>query len=108
MSATGSRSIPADTASSATSTSPTRSFQSILMNSPLADRVVCDELRLVDWTRRPMPWIFRADDLEELRTSPKMVARKFDMTVDAEILDLIDLELLGVDPEEGTGKVEIG
>lgn len=77
-------------------------FQSILMNSPLADRVVCDELRLVDWTRRPMPWIFRADDLEELRTSPKMVARKFDMTVDAEILDLIDRELLGVDPEEGT------
>jgi hypothetical protein len=29
-----------------------------------------------------MPWIFRADDLEELRTSPKMVARKFDMTVE--------------------------
>jgi len=30
-----------------------------------------------------------------LRASPKLVARKFDVTVDAEILDLVDRELLG-------------
>jgi hypothetical protein len=71
-------------------------FQTILMNSPLRDAVIDDELRLVDWTRRPMPWTFRAQDLPLLRDSPKLVARKFDVTVDAEILDLVDRELLGL------------
>lgn len=70
-------------------------FQTILMNSPLRDAVINDELRVVDWTRRPMPWTFRADDLTMLRGSPKLVARKFDMTVDTAILDLVDRELLG-------------
>ncbi len=69
-------------------------FQTILINSPLRDSVVNDELRHVDWTRNPMPAIFRVDDLELLRRSPKLLARKFDVTVDAEILDLIDRELL--------------
>ena len=76
-------------------------FHTVLMNSPLADKVICDELRLIDWTRTPMPWVFRADDLERLRAAPQMVARKFDMTVDAEILDLVDRELLGVAHENG-------
>ncbi|MDQ3849104.1 MAG: beta-1,6-N-acetylglucosaminyltransferase [Actinomycetota bacterium] len=69
-------------------------FHTVLMNSPLRDSVVNDELRHVDWTRQPMPAIFGADDLGTLRASPKLVARKFDVTVDAEILDLIDRELL--------------
>lgn len=69
-------------------------FHTILMNSPLADSVVNDELRHVDWTRKPMPAIFGVDDLELLRNSPKLVARKFDSGVDADILDLIDRELL--------------
>lgn len=70
-------------------------FQTILMNSPLRDRVVNDELRLVDWTRQPMPWVWRAADLETLRRSDKLMARKFDVSVDAEVLDLVDRELLG-------------
>jgi len=70
-------------------------FHTILMNSPLRDRVVDDELRLVDWTRDPKPWIFRADELEMLRRSPAVMARKFDTTVDERILDLVDRELLG-------------
>ncbi len=69
-------------------------FHTILLNSPLRDSVVNDELRHVDWTREPMPAIFGVGDLETLRRSPKLVARKFDATVDAEILDLIDRELL--------------
>ena len=64
------------------------------MNSPLRDSVVNDELRYVDWTRDPMPAIFGAGDLELLRRSPKLLARKFDSTYDAEIIDLIDSELL--------------
>lgn len=69
-------------------------FHTILMNSPLRDAVVNDELRHVDWTRKPLPAIFGVDDLETLRRSPKLMARKFDVTVDAQILDLIDRELL--------------
>jgi len=69
-------------------------FHTILMNSPLRDRVVNDELRHVDWTREPLPAIFGASDLETLRRSPKLMARKFDGTLDSEILDLIDSELL--------------
>ncbi len=69
-------------------------FHTILLNSPLRDSIVNDELRHIDWTRQPKPAIFRADDLETLRRSPKLMARKFDTTVDAEILDLIDGELL--------------
>lgn len=70
-------------------------FHTILLNSPLRDRIVCDELRLVDWTRPTMPAIFGVDDLELLRSSPALMARKFDARVDARILDLIDVELLG-------------
>lgn len=69
-------------------------FHTILMNSPLRDAVVNDELRHVDWTRKPLPAIFGVGDLETLRRSPKLLARKFDVTVDAEILDLVDRELL--------------
>ncbi len=69
-------------------------FHTILMNSPLREAVVNDELRHVDWTRDPLPAIFGVGDLETLRRSPKLVARKFDVTVDAEIMDLIDRELL--------------
>ncbi len=69
-------------------------FQTVLLNSPLSDRVVNDELRHVDWTRQPLPAIFGVDDFETLKRSPKLVARKFDTRVDARILDLIDTELL--------------
>ena len=69
-------------------------FHTILMNSPLRDSVINDELRYVDWTREPMPAIFGVSDFDTLRRSPKLLARKFDSTVDAEILDLIDRELL--------------
>lgn len=69
-------------------------FHTIVMNSPLRDAVVNDELRHVDWTRDPPPAIFDTGDLEMLRHSPKLLARKFDSTRDSEILDLIDRELL--------------
>jgi len=72
-------------------------FHTILMNSPLRDSLVNDELRYVDWTRKPWPAIFGVDDLETLQRSPKLLARKFDSSIDSEILDLIDRELLAHD-----------
>ena len=69
-------------------------FHTILMNSSLHDSIVNDELRHVDWTRTPLPAVFRVGDFEELERSPKLVARKFDSSVDAEILDRLDAKLL--------------
>lgn len=69
-------------------------FHTILINSPLRDTVVNDELRYVDWSRYPPPATFSVDDFETLRRVPCLMARKFDTTVDADILDLIDSELL--------------
>lgn len=76
-------------------------FHTILINSPLRESVVNDELRYVDWTRDPMPAVLGVGDLETLRRSAKLLARKFDSTIDAEILDRIDRELLVEVPELG-------
>jgi hypothetical protein len=69
-------------------------FQTVVMNSELADSVVNDNLRYIDWTRGPRPAVLEARDLPALRASPKLFARKFDAFHDADILDLIDAELL--------------
>jgi hypothetical protein len=69
-------------------------FQTVIMNSDLADSVVNDNLRYIDWTRGPRPALLEARDLEALRESPKLFARKFDVFHDEEVLDLIDRHLL--------------
>jgi hypothetical protein len=68
-------------------------FQTIVMNSPLADSVVDDHLRYVDWSTDPGPAVLRASDFEKLTHSAKLFARKFDETMDSEILDLLDNRL---------------
>lgn len=69
-------------------------FHTILMNSPLRESIVNDDLRHVDWTRQPLPAILGVGDFDMLQRSPKLMARKFDSRVDAEILDMIDDGLL--------------
>ena len=73
-------------------------FQMVLLNSPHADRVVNDYLRYTNW--RPEHWphgtSLEAADLPKLKKSPALFASKFDRRRDAEILDLVDRELLGV------------
>jgi hypothetical protein len=68
-------------------------FQTIVMNSPFRERVVNDDLRFVDW-RNPAvaggPAVLGAEDFSKLAASPELFARKFDITKDAEILELID------------------
>jgi hypothetical protein len=50
-----------------------------------------DHLRYIRFRgHRPNPEILTADDLDELLSSGKYFARKFDMDLDAEILDLLD------------------
>jgi len=69
-------------------------FQTILMNSPLADSVVDDHLRYIQWGDDPgSPDILRAADLERMIASGKLFARKFDDTVDTSVLELLDAHI---------------
>ncbi|HEV8593211.1 MAG TPA: beta-1,6-N-acetylglucosaminyltransferase, partial [Pyrinomonadaceae bacterium] len=80
-------------------------FHTILMNSPMADTIINDDLRHIDWSEsRPgtKPAILNRSDIVTLCKSPDLFARKFDVTVDGEILELIDGKILNVRvPEEG-------
>jgi hypothetical protein len=68
-------------------------FQTIVLNSPLRDSVVNDNLRFIDWSENPGPTILRMEHLPKLLDSGKLFARKFDATIDAAILDALDHEL---------------
>ena len=78
-------------ASSSTSGFRTRSSsRRSSSTAPSATTVVNDDLRYVDWSRPTAPAILGSEDLDVLMSSGKLFARKFDATVDAEILDLLD------------------
>ena len=70
-------------------------FHTIILNSPLQESVVNDDLRFLEW-RNPEtaggPAILGTDDFGKIIASSKLFARKFDVTQDAEILDMIDKE----------------
>ena len=54
-------------------------------------KVINDNLRHIDWSRGGAhPKIFSKHDLQDLVLTDKYFARKFDISVDEEILDLID------------------
>ena len=72
-------------------------FQTVLMNSPLADTVVDESLHHLDWSAGSAhPATFGTADLPALAASGRLFARKFDTHVDAQVLDRIDAELLRV------------
>lgn len=62
------------------------------------DGPVAPSLTYVNWDRpnTPLPVTFEKEDLEELELASveKLFARKFDITIDKTILDLLDQELL--------------
>ena len=69
-------------------------FQTILMSSPLADTLINDDLRYIDWSEGgPSPRVLTVYDLERMRRSPALFARKFDPRVDAEVLDALDAHI---------------
>jgi len=71
-------------------------FQTIILNSPFEPMLVNDDLRYIEWKNLDAggPAILRKNDFQKLASSPKLFARKFDATLDAEVLDLIDREIL--------------
>jgi hypothetical protein len=74
-------------------------FQSMIMSSPFRHAVVNDNLRYIDWKdpAAGSPGVLTRADFGALASSPKLFARKFDVTQDPGILDLIDDKLLDLD-----------
>jgi hypothetical protein len=69
-------------------------FHTIIMNSNFASNVVNDDLRCIDISTGTGPKIWQKHDFEVLCESKALIARKFDTSIDPEILDLIDSKLL--------------
>jgi hypothetical protein len=67
-------------------------FQTLLLNSPFKDKIVKNNLKYIDWGKVDAinPRILDKNDFEKITKSEKLFARKFDITLDAEILDMID------------------
>ena len=66
-------------------------FQTVLLDSPLKHRVMNDNQRYISWpSGSHHPRILLRENLMEIEKSGKLFARKFDMDVDQEVMDLID------------------
>jgi hypothetical protein len=63
-------------------------FQIILLNSSHKSEIVNDSLRYIIW---PGPKILRTEDINDILSSEKLFARKFDAEIDSNILDMLDL-----------------
>ena len=68
-------------------------FQTVIMNSPLRSDVVNDDKRYIRWKQKPSPEILTKQDFDVMMSSGKLFARKFDVSIDRNILDLIDSEI---------------
>lgn len=63
----------------------------LIMNSPLRKNVVNDNLRYIDWSEgNANPKILLKDDFEAIDQSNMLFARKFDIEIDGDILDMLD------------------
>ena len=67
-------------------------YQTVLLNSPLKNHIVNDDLHYIKWppVDSPHPLILRKQDFAQFSRMDKLFARKFDATVDADVLDMID------------------
>ncbi|MBX9907075.1 MAG: beta-1,6-N-acetylglucosaminyltransferase [Beijerinckiaceae bacterium] len=77
-------------------------FQTVMMNTSAHGEIVSDDMRMIDWVPdgviKLRPRTYTSDDASELFASPCLFARKFDATVDHEILDMIDDHLCADEP----------
>lgn len=74
-------------------------FQTILLNArdpQLKDSIINGSLTYADWERPTPPWpaIFTSEDIEQLAKAWGLFARKFDLAVDPQVLNLIDARLI--------------
>ena len=64
-------------------------YQSVLMSSPIKDSIINRFLWYIDWSANGPPKTLTMDDWEKLEKSDKLFARKFDITVDREIIEKV-------------------
>ena len=71
-------------------------FHTILMNSPLRDKIVNNNLRFIDWTRRNgnFPANLDESDFQSLADSDKIFARKFEFPISEKLKQMIKEYLL--------------
>ncbi len=70
-------------------------LQTIILNSPFATNVINNNCRYTEWDQSSAhPRILTVADFDKISSADKLFARKFDPTLDAAILDLIDQKLL--------------
>lgn len=65
-------------------------FKQKLYHSSYGNSAIASQ-RLIDWNRGE-PYVFKKRDLDELKNSPCLFARKFDSEIDKEIIDLVTKE----------------
>lgn len=66
-------------------------YQTVIMNSHYRDAVVNNNHRYIDWSEGGMrPKFLKTEDFEKLVESDCLFARKFNIEIDHQILDLID------------------
>lgn len=68
----------------------------ILMNSPVRNSIVNEEIHHIEWQGGSHPRTFTSADTERVLASGKLFARKFDVEIDEQALDVIDREALEV------------
>jgi len=73
-------------------------FQTVIMNTSYKSTIVNDDKRTIDWvpmgTIKLRPRDFTIKDANFLMASPDLFARKFDESVDSDILSLLEVNLL--------------
>ena len=71
-------------------------YQILIVNSPFKDKIINTRLTYVEWSNLNAlhPKILEKNDFDKIRDSENLFARKFDMTIDPDILDMIDKMIL--------------
>jgi hypothetical protein len=65
-------------------------FQTVILNSRIKNHVMNNNLRYIVWNTSSHPEILRKQDFESFMGTDKLFARKFDITIDSDVLDMID------------------
>jgi hypothetical protein len=74
---------------------------SILMNSPFKEKIINENYRFIDWTDGlAHPKILCSADYHRITESKMLFARKFDIAVDAKIIQLLDTQQLKLQSTE--------
>ncbi len=70
-------------------------FSSLIMNSPYREKVYQHHLRYIDWSeKKASPRTFTMEDYNKLAASDRYIARKFDASVDNNIINAIEKDFV--------------